>query len=67
MLVLSRKKNERVKICDDIEVQVLEIVGNRVRIGVRCPRDVSVMRSELLLTCAAAQGAPAPQFAVGTV
>jgi carbon storage regulator CsrA len=49
MLVLSRKKEQEIRLPEiDVTFQVLEIRGNTVRIGVRAPRDVKVMRGELL-------------------
>lgn len=47
MLVLSRKKNESIKINDDITVYVVEIRGDKVRLGVEAPKDVSVHRNEV--------------------
>lgn len=49
MLVLSRKKNERIRIGDSIEVNVIAIQGNRVKIGIQCPSDVPVHREEVYL------------------
>ncbi len=48
MLVLSRKKYESICIDGDIEVTVLEVRGDRVRLGIVAPREVRVMRKELL-------------------
>jgi carbon storage regulator len=48
MLVLSRKHNESIHIGDDIEIKVVKIRGNVVGLGIAAPRDVKVMRSELL-------------------
>lgn len=48
MLVLSRKIGERLIINDTITVEVLQIVGNRVRLGVTAPPGVPIMREELL-------------------
>jgi carbon storage regulator len=48
MLVLSRKIGERIIINDSITVEVLQIVGNRVRLGVSAPEGVPIMREELL-------------------
>lgn len=48
MLVLSRKIGERIIINDEITVEVLQIVGNRVRLGVSAPAGVPIMREELL-------------------
>ena len=48
MLVLSRKLGESIRIGDNIEVTVVEVKGNRVRLGITADRSVSVVRSELL-------------------
>lgn len=47
MLVLSRKKDEAIIIGDQITVTVLEIRGNRVRLGIQAPDEVRVQRSEI--------------------
>lgn len=47
MLVLSRKREESVVIGPNIEVRVLEIMGNRVRLGVVAPPEVAVHRKEV--------------------
>ncbi len=47
MLVLSRKKDESIIIGDDIVVTVVDIRGDRVRLGVKAPVDVSVHRQEI--------------------
>jgi carbon storage regulator len=47
MLVLSRKKNESIIINDDITVTVVEIRGDKVRLGIDAPKDVSVHRQEV--------------------
>ena len=47
MLVLSRKKNESICIGSGIEVTVLEVQGNRVKLGFRSPDDVAILRSEI--------------------
>ena len=47
MLVLSRKKSESIIINDDITVVVVEIRGDKVRLGIEAPRAVSVHRSEV--------------------
>ncbi|HWD69069.1 MAG TPA: carbon storage regulator CsrA [Solirubrobacteraceae bacterium] len=49
MLVLTRKSNQSIMIGDDIEVSVLAIVGEKVRIGIQAPRDVPVFRKEVYL------------------
>jgi len=47
MLVLSRKPGERIVIGEDIHVTVLEVRGNRVKLGFECPEEVPVHRQEL--------------------
>jgi carbon storage regulator len=47
MLVLTRKGNQSIMIGDDIEVSVLAIMGEKVRIGIEAPRDVPVFRKEV--------------------
>jgi carbon storage regulator len=47
MLVLSRKMNESIVIGDNIVVKVVEIHGNRVRLGIEAPADVVVHRGEV--------------------
>lgn len=48
MLVLSRKKGEAIFIGKDVEVEVLGIEGDRVRIGIQAPKDVRIYRKELM-------------------
>ena len=50
MLVLSRKVNETIKISDDIEIRVLEVKGDAVRIGIEAPKSMEILRGELILT-----------------
>lgn len=47
MLVLSRKKNESIVINNDVVVTVVEIRGDKVRLGIVAPKDVSVHREEV--------------------
>lgn len=47
MLVLSRKKNETLVIGDDIRVTVVEIRGDKVRLGVEAPKEIGVHRQEI--------------------
>ncbi len=49
MLVLSRRKEESIIINDDIEITVLDIQNDQVRIGIKAPRHVSVHRKEIYL------------------
>ncbi len=47
MLVLTRKKGEGVVIGDDIEVQIVEIKGGTVRLGLNAPQDKKIYRQEV--------------------
>ncbi len=47
MLVLTRKPNQSIMIGDDIEVSVLSVVGEKVRIGIHAPHDIPVFRTEI--------------------
>ena len=47
MLVLSRKVGESIIVNDNIKITVVELRGNRVRIGIDATRDVSVHREEI--------------------
>ncbi|SFF39406.1 carbon storage regulator, CsrA [Fontimonas thermophila] len=48
MLILTRRVGETVVIGGDIEVTILGVKGNQVRVGVKAPRDVAVHREEIL-------------------
>jgi carbon storage regulator len=49
VLVLTRKSNQSIMIGDDVEVSVLSIMGEKVRIGIQAPRDIPVFRKEVYL------------------
>jgi carbon storage regulator len=49
MLVLTRKSNQSIMIGDDIEVSVLSVMGEKVRIGIQAPHEVPVFRKEIYL------------------
>jgi carbon storage regulator len=49
MLVLTRKAGEKIVIAENVVIEVLEIQGNRVRIGIQAPRGITILRQELLL------------------
>jgi carbon storage regulator len=57
MLVLSRKKNESIIINDVIVVTIVEIRGDKVRLGIEAPRDVTVHRQEVYEAIARQQAA----------
>ena len=46
MLVLSRKKNESLMIGDNIEVIIVEIRGDKVRLGIDAPRETAIVRHD---------------------
>jgi carbon storage regulator len=50
MLVLTRKTNQSIMIGDEIEVSVLAVSGDKVRVGISAPRDVPVFRKEVYLS-----------------
>ncbi len=49
MLALSRKTNESIMIGSDIEISILEIRGDQVKIGIKAPKNVPVFRKEIFL------------------
>ena len=49
MLVLTRKTNQSIMIRDDVEVTVLSVHGEKVRLGIQAPSDVPVYRNEIYL------------------
>jgi carbon storage regulator len=62
MLVLTRKTNQSIMIGDDVEISVLAVSGDKVRIGISAPRDVPVFRKEVYLSIQAERlGAKAGQ------
>ena len=48
MLVLTRKPNESIIVNDNIVVTVLEVIGQKVRLGIKAPASVSIWRKELV-------------------
>ena len=48
MLVLSRKKNESIVIDENIVITIVEVRGDKVRLGIEAPRDIPVHRREVL-------------------
>ena len=49
MLILSRKKNESIIINDNIEISVVEIKGDQIKLGIKAPRSVKVFRQEVYI------------------
>ena len=49
MLVLTRKSNQSIMIGDDVEVSVLSVMGEKVRIGIQAPQEIPVFRKEIYL------------------
>jgi carbon storage regulator len=60
MLVLTRKSNQSIMIGDNIEVSVLAIMGEKVRIGIQADRTVPVFRKEVYLEIQAEQQEESP-------
>jgi len=65
MLILTRRVGEILMIGDDIKVQVLEVNGNQVRLGVEAPRDVSVHREEIYMKIQSEGGGDSDKAAKG--
>lgn len=49
MLVLTRKRNEAIQIGDDIEIKVLAIEGDQIKLGIAAPQSVDIYRKEIYL------------------
>ncbi|MDE5414046.1 carbon storage regulator CsrA [Alkalihalobacterium chitinilyticum] len=49
MLVLSRKKNQSIKIGDDIEITVLAVDGDQIKLGIEAPKNLDIHRKEVYL------------------
>ncbi len=49
MLILTRKSGEKLMVGDDVEITVLGVKGNQVRIGVNAPKDIAVHREEVYI------------------
>lgn len=47
MLVLSRQKNESIMVGDDVEITIVDVRGDKVRLGITAPRKISVHRKEI--------------------
>jgi carbon storage regulator len=60
MLVLTRKTNQSIMIGDDIEVSVLAVSRDKIRLGITAPRDVPVFRKEVYLSIQGERGNEKP-------
>jgi carbon storage regulator len=58
MLVLTRKSNQSIMIGDDVEVSVLSVMGEKVRIGIQAPQEIPVFRKEIYLEIHRDDGTP---------
>lgn len=58
MLILTRKIGESLLIGDDVEITVLSIRGNQVKIGVKAPKDIAVHREEIYQRIQQSQNEP---------
>jgi len=56
MLVLTRRTRESIVIGDDIEITVLSVMGDKVRLGIQAPRAIPVYRKEIYLEIAQGKG-----------
>jgi carbon storage regulator len=50
VLMIRRRSGESILLGENIEIHVMEVAGNRVKLGISAPRDVLVLRNELKLT-----------------
>ena len=48
MLILTRNKDQEFKIGDDITIKILAVSGKQVKIGIDAPKDINIVRTELL-------------------
>lgn len=61
MLVLTRKVHQSIMIGDEIEIVVLEVRGEQVRIGIKAPKDVAVHRQEIYTQIHTEEESPTPE------
>ena len=66
MLVLTRKTKQSIMIGDDVEVTVLRVYGEKVRLGIQAPSDVPVHRTEIYLEIQQQEGARGSGTDVGS-
>lgn len=49
MLVLTRKSGEAIQIGDDIEISIVSVKGDQVKLGINAPKDVEILRKEIVV------------------
>ncbi len=59
MLILSRKIGETLLINDDIQIKIIEVGGDKVKIGIEAPKEVKILRKELRQTMESNKGSAA--------
>jgi len=67
MLVLTRKSNQSIMIGDDIEITVLSVMGEKVRIGIQAPREIPVFRQEVYVEIQQERGQDSPPGGEGSL
>lgn len=67
MLILQRKKGQELKIGDNISITVLDMGNDWVKLAIDAPRDVSILRSELIEAASANQEAAAVSLSPGSI
>jgi carbon storage regulator len=60
MLIITRRPGERVMLGDDVVIQVIEVSGSNVRIGIDAPKSVAIYREEIFDAVKGSKGADAP-------
>ncbi|MFD2214823.1 carbon storage regulator CsrA [Metabacillus endolithicus] len=50
MLVLTRRVGESIQICDHIEIKVISVQGDQIKLGINAPKDVDIHRKEIYLS-----------------
>jgi carbon storage regulator len=48
LLILTRKKDEGIVIGENIEIKIVEVEGNKVKLGITAPKDISIVRKEII-------------------
>ena len=61
MLVLSRQKDESIMIGDDVEITIVDVRGDKVRLGINAPREVAVHRKEIYIAIQKEKDGPKAQ------